>query len=165
MEKKWKQWQILFSWTPKLLWVVPAAMKFKKEMLPPWKESYYKPRQHIKKHKHQFTNKGLYNQSNGFSSSHVRMWEFDYKEGWVLKNWCFQIVVLEKTPESPLDCKEKNQSIQKEISPEYSLEGLLLSWSSSTLVTWCEEPTDWKRPWCWERLSTGGEEISRGSNG
>ena len=102
-------------------------MKFKKEMLPPWKESYYKPRQHIKKHKHQFTNKGLYNQSNGFSSSHVRMWEFDYKEGWVLKNWCFQIVVLEKTLESPLDCKKiKAVKIIKEINTEYSLEGLML---------------------------------------
>ena len=61
-----------------------------------------------------------------FSSSHVWMWELDYKESWVPKNWCFWAVVLEKTLESPLDCKRSNQSIQKEINPEYSLEGLML---------------------------------------
>ena len=54
------------------------------------------------------------------------MWELDYKEIWALKNWCFWTVVLEKTLESPLDCKESNQSILKEISPGYSLEGLIL---------------------------------------
>ena len=75
-------------------------------MLAPWKENYDKPRQHIKKHTHDFANKGPYNQSYGFSSSHVRMWELDHKEGWALKNWCFQIVVLEKTLESPLDSKQ-----------------------------------------------------------
>ena len=75
-------------------------------MLAPWKKSYNKPRQHIKKQIYQFANKGLYSQSYGFSSSHVWMWEMDHKEGWVLKNWCFLTVVLEKTPESPLDSKE-----------------------------------------------------------
>ena len=53
-----------------------------------------------------FTNKGLSSQSYGFSSSHIWMWQLDYKESWVLKNWCFWTVVLEKTLESPLDCKE-----------------------------------------------------------
>ena len=62
----------------------------------------------------------------GFSSSHVWMWELDYKESWVLKNWCFWAVVLEKTLESPLTASRSNQSIIKEISPEYSLEGLML---------------------------------------
>ena len=60
----------------------------------------------FRKQRHQFVNKVLHSQSYGFSSSHVRMWELDYKEGWVSKNWCFWIVVLEKTLESPLDCKE-----------------------------------------------------------
>ena len=64
------------------------------------------PRQHTKKQRHNFADKGLYSQSCGFSSSHVRMWELDHKEGWELKNWYFQIVVLENTLESPLDCKE-----------------------------------------------------------
>ena len=71
-----------------------------------WKKSYGKPRQHIKKQRHYFANKGLYSQSCGFSSSHVWMWELDYEERWVLKNRCFQIVVLEKTLESPLDYKK-----------------------------------------------------------
>ena len=75
-------------------------------MLAPWKESYDKPRQHIKKQGHDFINKGLYSQSYGFSSSHVWMWELDCKEGWMLKNSCFQTVVLEKTLVSPLDSKE-----------------------------------------------------------
>ena len=75
-------------------------------MLAPWKKSYDKARQHIKKQRHHFVNKGPYSQTYGFSSSHVWMWELDHKEGWVLKNWCFQTVVLEKTLESPLDCKE-----------------------------------------------------------
>ena len=61
-----------------------------------------------------------------FSSSHVRKWELVHKKGWVSKNWCFQTVVLEKMLESPLDCKEVNQLILKEINPEYSLEGLML---------------------------------------
>ena len=74
--------------------------------LAPWKKSYDKPRQRIKKQKHHFPNKGPYSQSYGFSSSHIQMWELDHKEGWALKNWCFWITVLEKTLESPLDCKE-----------------------------------------------------------
>ena len=60
----------------------------------------------IKQQRHQFADKGPYYQSYGFSSSHVWMWELDCKEGWVPKNWCLQIVVLEETLESPLDCKE-----------------------------------------------------------
>ena len=60
----------------------------------------------ILKSRHHFADKGPYSQSYGFFSSHVRMWELDHKEGWVPKNWCFQIVVLEKTLESPLDGKE-----------------------------------------------------------
>ena len=59
-----------------------------------------------KKKRHHFADKGQYNQSNGFSSSHVRMWQLDHKEGWVPKNWCLRTMVLEKTLESPLDCKE-----------------------------------------------------------
>ena len=75
-------------------------------MLAPWKKSYDQPRQHIKKQRHYFANKGPSSQRYGFSSSHVWTWELDYKESWVLKNRCFWTVVLEKTLESPLDCKE-----------------------------------------------------------
>ena len=75
-------------------------------MLAPWKKSYDKLRQHIKKQRHYFANKGPSSQSYGFSSSRVRMWELDCKESRALKNWCFWTVVLEKTLERPLDCKE-----------------------------------------------------------
>ena len=69
-------------------------------------ESYDKPSQRIKKQRHYSANKGPSSQSYGFSSSHVWMWEFNYKENWAMKNWCFWTVVLEKTLESPLDWKE-----------------------------------------------------------
>ena len=75
-------------------------------MLAPWKKSHDQRRQHIKKEIHYFADKGPYTQSHGFSSSHVWLWELNHKEDWVLKNWCFWTVVLEKTFESPLDCKE-----------------------------------------------------------
>ena len=85
------------------------------------------------KSRHYFANKGPSSQSYGFSSSHVWMWELDHEVSWVLKNWCFWTVVMEKTSESPLDCKE----ILKEISPEYSLEELMLKlklWSFDHLI-------------------------------
>ena len=75
-------------------------------MLAHWKKSYDQPRQHIKKQKHYFADKCLYSQRYGFSSSHVWMWDLDHKESWALKNWSFGTVLLEKTLESPLDCKE-----------------------------------------------------------
>ena len=95
-------------------------------MLAIWKKSCDQPRQHIKKQRHYFTNKGLSSQNYGFSSSHVWMWELDHKESWVLKNWCIWTVVLENTLESSLDSKEIKPVNLKEVSPEYSLEGLML---------------------------------------
>ena len=82
------------------------------KMLAPWKKSYDQHRQYIKKQRHYFANKVKdsitlpSSQSYGFSSSHIWMWQLDYKESWVLKYWCFWTVVLEKTLESPLDCKK-----------------------------------------------------------
>ena len=94
----------LYFWgAPKLLQMVTVAMKLKDT---PWEESYDQPRQHIKKQIHYFANKGPSSQSFAFSNSHVGMWELGYKESWVLKNWCFWAVVLEKTLESHLYCKE-----------------------------------------------------------
>ena len=75
-------------------------------MLAPWKKSYDKPRWHIKKQRHYFASKGHSSQSYVFSNSHVWTWELDHKESWAPKNWCFWTVVLEKTLESPLGCKE-----------------------------------------------------------
>ena len=76
------------------------------KMLAPWKKSYNQPRQHIKKQRYYSADKGLSGQSYGLSISHVWMWELDYKEIWVLKNWCFWTMVLQKNLESALDCKE-----------------------------------------------------------
>ena len=92
------------------------------KMLTPWKKSYDQPRQHIKNQRHYFANKGPYSQGYGFSSSHVWMWELDNKESWAPQNWCFWTgvgvgagseVVLERTLESPLDCKEIQQANRK----------------------------------------------------
>ena len=83
-------------------WLQP----WNKKMLIPWKKSYEQLRQHIKKQRHYFANKGLSSQGYGFSSGHVWMWELDCKESWVPKNWCFWTMALEKTLESPLNCKE-----------------------------------------------------------
>ena len=105
MGKQWKQWKTLFWGGSKITADGDCSHEIKKT-LAPWKKSYDQPRQHIKKQRYYFANKDLYSQSYGFSSSHVWMWELDHKESWALKNWCFWIVVLEKTLESPWDCKE-----------------------------------------------------------
>ena len=103
-EEQWKQWQTLFWGVPKWLQMVTAAMKLTDTYSLEGK--LWPPRQLIKKQRHSFANKGPSSQGYGFSSSHVWMWELDYKESWVPKNWCFWTVVLEKTLESPLDSKE-----------------------------------------------------------
>ena len=96
-----------------------------KKTFAPWKKSYNKPRQHIKRQRYCFANKGPYSQSYGFPSSHVSMWELDYKS-WALKNWCFQLWCWRRLLRVPWTTRRSNQSILKEINPEYSLEGLIL---------------------------------------
>ena len=124
MGKQWKQWQTLFFGAPKSTADGDCSHEIK--TLTPWKESYDQPRQHIKKQGLYFANKGLSGQGYGFSSSHVWMWELDYKESWAPKNWWFWTVMLEKTLESLWTARRFNQSILKKTSPEYSLEGLML---------------------------------------
>ena len=80
--------------------------EIKRCLLGPWKKIYHKPRWHIKKQRHYIANKGPYNQSYGFSSSHVWMWELDRLEGWTRKNGYFGTVVLEKTLKNSSDCNE-----------------------------------------------------------
>jgi len=89
-------------------------------MLAPWKKSYDKPRQRIKKRRHYFADKGLSSQSYGFSSGRVWMWELDHKEGWVPKNWCFKLWCWRRLLRVPWTARRTNQSILKEISPGYS---------------------------------------------
>ena len=98
------------------------------KMLIPWKKSYDQPKQHIKKQRRYFAYKGPSSQNYGFSSSPVWMWELNYKESWALKNWYFRIVVLgRRLLRVPWTARRLNQSILKEISPECSLEGLMLT--------------------------------------
>ena len=135
-------------------------------MLTPWKKSYDQPRQHIKKHRHCFANKDRSSQDAGFSSSHVWMWELDYKESWASKKWCFWTVVLEKTLESPLDCKEI-QPVHAKRDQSWVFTGRtnVEAETPNTLATWFKELTPWKRPWCWERLKVEGEGDDQGWDG
>ena len=91
------------------------------------------------------------------------MWELDYKESWAPKNWCFWTVMLEKTLESPLDCKEIQPVHPKgDQSWVFHWKDWCWSWNSNT---WCEELTHLKRPWCWERLRAWGKGDDRGWDG
>ena len=150
MGKQWKQWQSLFlRGASKSLQMVTAAMKLKDTCS--LEENNDQPRQHIKKQRDYFASKGPSSQGCGFSSGHVWMWELDYKESWAPKNWCFWIVVLEKTLKSPLDCKEIQQ-----VHPKGNQFWIFIGRTdaepeTNTLATWYEV-THWKRSWCWERL-------------
>ena len=130
----------------------------------PWKKSYDQPRQHIKKQRHYFANKGPL--VKAMVSTVVmygcESWTIKKAERWrvdAFELWCWRLLRV------PWTARRSNQSTLKEISPEYSLEGLMLKRNSSTLATWCEELTHLKRPWCWARLKAGGEGDDRGWDG
>jgi len=129
-----------------------------------WRKSYDQPRQHIKKQRHYFANKGPSSQGYGFSISHVWMWELDHKEGWVLKNWCFWTVALEKTLGSPLDCKE----IQP-VHPKGNQSWVFIGRTDvEAPILWLHDVKNWligKDPDGWERLKAGGERDDRGWDG
>ena len=130
--------------------------------LTPWKKSYDQPRQHIKKQSHYFANK-VHSQGYSFSSGHVWMWELDYKEGWVLKNWSFELWYWRRFSRVPWTARRSNQSILKKSVLNIHWKDWCWSWNSNSLATWCEELTHWKIfPWCWERLRAGGEGDDRG---
>ena len=125
-------------------------------MLTPWKKSYDQPRQHIKKQRQYLVDKVLSSQSYEFSSSHVWMWELDCKESWVLKNWCFWLVVLEETLESPMECKETQPA-----HPKGNQSGICIgriAAKAETLILWPPDAKNWlsgKDPdagkdWRWE---------------
>ena len=108
-------------------------------MLAPWKKSYDQPRQNIKKQRYYFANKDPSSQSYVFSSSHVWMWELDYKESWTPKNWCLWTVVLEKTVESPLDCKEI-QPVHSKGNQSWIFTG---GTDDETLILWSPVVKNW----------------------
>ena len=136
-------------------------------MLAPWKESYDQPGQHIKKQRHYFANKGPSSQGYGFSSSHVWMWELDYKESQVLKNWCFWTMMLAKTLESPLNCRE-----MQPVHPKWDQSWILIGRTDAeaeTLILWPPDVKNWliwKNPdagkdWRWEEKGMTEDEMVR----
>ena len=153
MGKQWKQWQTLFSWAPKSLWMVTAAMKLKDACFLEAKLSLI--RQHIKKQRHCFADKDPYSQSYGFPAVMYGCEKWTIKKAEHQKIDAFELWCWRRLLKIPWTAKRSNQSILKEINSEYSF----------TLATWCKEPTHWKRPWCWERLRAGGEGSNRGWDG
>ena len=118
------------------------------------KKSYGKPRGHNKKQRHHFADKGPYSQSYGFFSSHVQMWEFDHNKGWVLKNWCFWIVVLKKTLESHLGSQEIKPVNPKGNQP-WILTGGTDAKAEAPILGHHKKLTHWKKPWCWGNWEQG----------
>ena len=153
MGKQRTQCQTLFLGAPKSLQMVTAAMKLKDAYS--LEEKLWPTRHCIKKKRHYFANKGPSSQGYGFSCGHVWMRELDCEESWVLKNWCFWIV-LEKTLESPLDCKEF-QLVYPKGDQSWVFIGRT-DVEAETPILW---PPDVKY-WCWERLKAGGERFDRG---
>ena len=134
-------------------------------MLVPWKKSYDQPRQHIKKQRQYFANKGPSSQSYGFSSSHVWMWELDHKESWALKNWCFWPVVLEKTLESPLDSKETQQVNSEGNQSWILIEGLMVKLKLQYFGHLMQRTYSLEKTLIWERMKWVGEGNDRGWDG
>ena len=144
MGKQWKQWLTLFWGAPKSLQIVISAIKLKE--VTPWQESYDQPRQHIKKQRHYFANKVPSSQSlvlpvvmYGYESWTIKKAECQRIDAFEL--WCWRRLL-----NVSWTARSSNQSILKEISPEYSLEGLFWFWNSNTLATWCKQLTHLKRP-------------------
>ena len=153
MGKKWKQWQTLFSWAPKSLQTVTVAVKLR----------------HLFLGRKAMTNLDSVLESRAsilLTKVHIvktmvfpvvmYRCELDHKEGWALKDSCLPTLVLEKTLESPLDGKEI-KPVKGNQPWIFIWKDWYWSWSSNTVVTWCKEPTHWKRLWFWERLRAGGE--------
>ena len=134
-------------------------------MLAPWKKSYHQPRQHIKKQRHYFANKGPFSQSCGFSSSHVWIWELDHKESWAPKNSCVWTVVLEKTLESSLNCKEIQQ-----VNPKGNQSWIFIGRTDAETeipIFWPPDAKNWltgkdpdaEKDWRWEEKGMTEDEI------
>ena len=166
MGKKWKRWETLFLGGSKITADGHCSHEIKRRLL--------------------FGKKAMTNLDNILNSKDVTLPTkiclfkaivfpvvLNGCESWTVKKAehrridAFELRCWSRLLRVPWTARKSNQSILKEISPEYSLEYSMLeywcwSWNSNSLATWCEEPTHWKRPWCWERLKAGGEEDKRG---
>ena len=127
-------------------------------------ESYDRPRQHTKKQRHYFVNKGLSSQGYGFSSGHVWMWELNYKKSWA-QNWCFWTVALEKTLESRLDCKEI-QPVHPKGNQSWVFIGrtdveaeTLIFWPPHAKIWLIWKDPDAGKDWGWEEKGTAEDEM------
>ena len=156
MGKQWKLADFIFLGS-KITRMMITAMKL--AIL--WKESYDQARQHIKKQRHYFANKGPSRQGYGVTSSHVWMWELDYKESWAWKNWCFWAVVLEKLLRVPWTTRRSNLSMLREISPEYSLEGLMLKLKLQYFGHLMQRTDSFEKSLVLGKIKAGGEGDDR----
>ena len=162
VEKQWKQWQIFFYLGSKNTAYVDCNHEIKKHLLLGRKDMT-NLEAHIKRQRHYFGNKGLSSQSYGFSSNHVWMWESDHKENWGPNNWCFWTMVLEKTLESPLDCKGV-QPVHPKGNQSWIFTGRT---DAEAPILWLPDAKNWLigRLWCWEGLKAGEEGDDRGWDG
>ena len=128
-----------------------------------WQKSDDKPRQCAKKQRHHSANKeGLYSQGYGLPRGHLWLLELDCKEGRTTKNWCLWTVVLVDSRKSPEQQGGQTSQFKGSSTLNIHCNDWFWSWSTSILVIWCEQPTHWKSPWCWERSRAEGEESVRG---
>ena len=130
-------------------------------LLAPWKKSNDQSRKHIKKQRYYFANKDQSSQRYGFFSGHVWMWELDCEESWALKNLCSWTACWRRLLRVPWAARRSNQSVIKEISPENSLEGLMLKLKLQYFGHLMQRVDLLEKTWCWERLRAGGERDDR----
>ena len=147
----------LYFWGSKITASSECSHEIK--TLTPWKEAYEQPRQHIKKHIHYFANKGPSSQGSSFSNSHVWMWELDYKEIWVPRNWCFWTVVLEKTLKHPLNWK-----VIQPVHPKRNQSWIFIGRTDAEAETPILWPPDAKN-WLIGKYPDGGKDWRQEENG
>ena len=161
MGKYWKQWETCVFLGSKITADGDSSHEIKSSL----EDKLWPTRQHIKKQRHYFANKGPSSQSYGFSSSHVWMWELDYQESWAPKNWCFWTDLLEKTLESPLDCKEI-QSVNPKGNQSWIFIGRTDA-EAETPMLWPPDAKNWligkdpdaEKDWRWEEKGTTEDET------
>ena len=164
MGKQWKQWETIF-WGSKITADGDCSHEIKRCLFLGRKAMTYLNSIHTKKQRNYFAEKGPSSQRYGFPVVMYgwESWTIKKAEDWridVFELWCWRRLLR-----VPWTARRSNQSILKEINPNFPWKDWCWSWSSSTLATWCEDLTQWKRLCCWERLKAGGEGDDRGWDG